>query len=83
MAIGRANNCPTITADTPALREVFTPGEHLLAVPPGDPDALAGAVVDLVGDPDLRERLARAGRARMEAKFTESALGRRLLDAIR
>ena len=34
---------PVITADTPAARELLRDGESALLVPPGDPDALAGA----------------------------------------
>jgi glycosyltransferase involved in cell wall biosynthesis len=78
LALGK----PLISADTPALREAFTPGEHLLAVPPGDPAALAEAIRALTANPGLARRLGAAGRARMEAEFDEAALGRRLLDAI-
>jgi glycosyltransferase involved in cell wall biosynthesis len=78
LALGK----PLISADTPALREAFHPGEHLLAVPPGDPEALAEAILALALDPERGRRLGEAGRARMEAEFSEAALGRRLLDAI-
>jgi len=78
LALGK----PLISADTPALREAFGPGEHLLAVSPGDPAALAEAILALDSDPDRARRLGEAGRARMEAEFNEAALGRRLLDAI-
>jgi glycosyltransferase involved in cell wall biosynthesis len=53
-----AAGLPFITADTPAIREVFT---HLLdayLVPAGDPDALAAAILRLQEDPTLRRRLA-------------------------
>ncbi len=73
---------PLITADTPAIREIFTPGEHLIGIPPGDPQALAAAIISLADDPSLRRRLGEAGRARMRAEFTEEALGRRLLEVL-
>jgi glycosyltransferase involved in cell wall biosynthesis len=78
LALGK----PLISADTPALREAFEPGKHLLAVPPGDPEALAEAILSLAVDPEKGRRLGEAGRARMEAEFSEAVLGRRLLDAI-
>lgn len=78
LALGK----PLITADTPALREAFQPGEHLLTVPPGDSQALAQAISMLATDPALRRRLASAGRARMETAFTEHRLGGMLLEAL-
>lgn len=78
LALGK----PLITADTPALREMFVPGEHLLAVPPGDGQALAEAIVTLADDAALRDRLAGAGRARVLEAYTAGALGRSLLEAI-
>ncbi len=39
-------------------------------VPPADAGALADALVDLCADPALRARLGRAGRARVEARFS-------------
>jgi glycosyltransferase involved in cell wall biosynthesis len=78
LALGK----PVITADTAAIHEAFTPGEHLLTTPPGDPQALAQTIAALADNPDQRQRLARAGRARMEATFNEAALGRLLLDTI-
>ena len=34
----------TINADTPALREVFTPGVDVVGIPQGNPEALASAI---------------------------------------
>ncbi len=53
---------PVITAESPALHEFLTPGEHLITVPPGDPDALAAAIVRLAEQPALRAKLAEQGR---------------------
>ncbi len=64
-AVGR----PLVTRDGPALREAFRPDEHCLAVPPADPEALAAAVVRLLEDRALAERLGAAARARMLARF--------------
>jgi glycosyltransferase involved in cell wall biosynthesis len=60
-----------------AIPELVLPGETGLLVPPGDTDALAGALASLVRDGDLRRRLGRAGRARIDSHFRlESAAHR-------
>ncbi|MCJ7672542.1 MAG: glycosyltransferase family 4 protein, partial [Acidimicrobiia bacterium] len=41
-----------------------------LLVPPGDPDALAVAILRALGDPELRARIGAAGRERAITKFT-------------
>jgi len=53
---------PVVTADTPAARELLTDGADAILVPPGDAQALAGAVRRLAADAALAERVARAGR---------------------
>jgi glycosyltransferase involved in cell wall biosynthesis len=44
-------------------------GETGLLVPPQDPPALAAAIRRLAGDRDLRHRMGRAGRVRVESLF--------------
>jgi glycosyltransferase involved in cell wall biosynthesis len=73
---------PVVTAHTPALLEFFSPGEHLETVRSGDAEGLAVAIARLADTPDWRHALGRGGRACMEAGFTESAIGRRLLDVL-
>jgi glycosyltransferase involved in cell wall biosynthesis len=54
-----------------ALPEVTGPdGVATLAVPPGDPGALADAIRRLLGDPELRARLGDAARRRVLERFT-------------
>jgi glycosyltransferase involved in cell wall biosynthesis len=79
LALGKA----LISGDTPAIRDAFTPGEHLLTVPTGDPQTLAEAITALVDNPARREKLGRVGRSRVEAAYSEKALGARLLEIIR
>ena len=69
--------CPVITADTPAARELLTDGVDAVLVPPGDTEALAGAVRRVSGQGALAERLAEAGRATYEARASEAVLGAR------
>lgn len=60
LAVGR----PVITADTPAIARSL--GEAVVRVPPGDPDALATAVLRVHEDPALRHQLVTAGRQAVE-----------------
>jgi glycosyltransferase involved in cell wall biosynthesis len=55
-------------------------GETGLLVPRGSPEALAGALRDLLTDPARRGRLARAGRERAVQEFSLEATGRRFLE---
>lgn len=55
MAAGR----PLVASDLPASREFLRPEENALLVPPGDAEALAGALRRLLEEPALAERIAR------------------------
>ncbi|WP_449479253.1 glycosyltransferase family 4 protein [Streptomyces abikoensis] len=73
-----ATGTPLAATTGGAIPEVAGPdGETCLAVPPGDPGALASALGRLLGDPDLRRRLGAAGRERVLSRFTwhEAAIG--------
>ena len=69
---------PIVTADTPATRAAFTPDEVVL-VPPGDPEALAGALRRLARDRAWLGELGRRARARFERDYDLAPLGWRLL----
>jgi glycosyltransferase involved in cell wall biosynthesis len=45
-------------------------------VPPGDPAALAGAICTLLEDDELATRLGRAGRERVEERFSQKRMVR-------
>jgi glycosyltransferase involved in cell wall biosynthesis len=73
-----ATGRPIVTADTPALREVFVHGETAWLCPAGDPAALAAAVEALAADARLRSRLAANAAALMAERFSPAAQGERL-----
>ncbi|RYP87779.1 nucleotide sugar dehydrogenase [Nocardioides guangzhouensis] len=76
MAVGR----PVVASDLPPLRELVGHEETGLLVPPGDADALAGALRRLAGDPGLRHRLGARGRAVVAGTRTWSAAADRYAD---
>ncbi len=66
-----ATGTPLVATTGGAIPEVAGPdGETCLAVPPGDPGALAAALGRLLDDPGLRARLGAAGRRRVLERFT-------------
>jgi glycosyltransferase involved in cell wall biosynthesis len=67
---GLACGAPVVTSEGSALAEVV--GDAALLVPPGDADALAGALARVLDDSALSERLRVAGPARA-AEFTWKA----------
>jgi glycosyltransferase involved in cell wall biosynthesis len=88
-----AMSCGTALVSTTggAIPEVAgRDGETTLAVPPGDPSALAAALVRVLVDGELRARLGAAARERVLEKFTWRAAAvataeryRALIDAAR
>ncbi len=72
LARGRA----VVASRLPGIVEAVEDERSALLVPPGDPDALAGALVRLRGDPDLRRRL-RAGASARAADYTPASIGGR------
>ncbi|WP_443042871.1 glycosyltransferase family 4 protein [Streptomyces sp. NBC_00370] len=66
-----ATGTPLVATTGGAIPEVAgRDGETCLAVPPGDPAALAAALGRLLGDERLRARLGAAGRERVLSRFT-------------
>lgn len=72
MAVG----LPVVATDVGDCREVV--GEAGALVAPGDPGALAEAILTLVTDDDLRVRCGRAAQARVEEEFGVGPWVRRL-----
>lgn len=74
---------PLITSATPAIREIgIINRKHALLVKPGDPKALADAILELKEDESLRERIAENGYSLYKKKFTPKAIGKSLKKVI-
>jgi glycosyltransferase involved in cell wall biosynthesis len=71
-----AAGLPVVATAVGGIPELVADGETGLLVPPGDADALAGALRRLVADPGLRRRLGEAARARVEERFSLTAMRR-------
>lgn len=69
-----ATGAVAVATDVGGCRELIAHGESGLIVPPGQPDAVARAVLDVLVQGDLAARLRRAARHRVEAEFTLAAM---------
>jgi glycosyltransferase involved in cell wall biosynthesis len=67
---------PVIAGDIPPLREVVREGIDGLHVA-NDPRAIAGAILELLRDPDRARRMGAAGRDRLQREFSWPAVARR------
>jgi glycosyltransferase involved in cell wall biosynthesis len=69
---------PVVASDVGAVSSAVVDGRTGVLVPPGDAEALAGALEFLADQPDMRERLGREARARVEADFELNSCTARL-----
>ena len=71
-----AAGTPIVATDLDGYRKVARPGVDALLVPPGDADALAGAIGRVLAEPALAQQLVAAGRERA-GQFSMAALAER------
>ena len=77
MAIGQ----PIVATRAGGIPEVIDHDQTGLLVPPRDANALAAAIVRLLGDQDRRAQLGAAARVRVRAAFSVERVVQRTLDA--
>jgi phosphatidylinositol alpha-mannosyltransferase len=79
MVLTRAFACtlPVVASDIPGYREVLDESSSL-AVPPGDPAALADAVASLVADEPRRQALGESARALARERYSWASIAGRL-----
>lgn len=69
-----AAGLPVVASRVGGLPEAVVDGETGLLVPPADPAALAAAITRLAADPARARELGAAGRARVQARFSMTAM---------
>jgi phosphatidyl-myo-inositol alpha-mannosyltransferase len=81
MVLTRAFACatPVVASDIDGYREVLSPGTGI-AVPPGDVDALARGLIELLEDEPRRAELGREGRRVAQENYAWDAIAQRLLE---
>lgn len=70
---------PIISADSTAIRELFTDGKDMLFSRASDPESIASAILKLRNDPALRLRLGMAARNLYLANCTPNIIVKQLL----
>jgi glycosyltransferase involved in cell wall biosynthesis len=65
-----ASGLPIIATDVGGTREILRDRESAILVPPGDPQALADAILEMANDAELRSRLAETARLRIRDEFS-------------
>lgn len=74
-----ACEAPVVAVAVGGIPEIVVDGVTGFLVPPRDPARMAERLDALVASPDLRARMGRAGRARVEARFTWRAVAEETL----
>ena len=70
-----ANRTPLVATAVGGLTQIIDDGRTGMLVPPRRPDLLAAKVAVLLGDPALRDRLATAARAELDAYSIDAIAG--------
>ena len=74
VAVAYAHARPVVATTVGAIPEIVDDGETGLLVPPRNESALADAVVRVLRDPDLAERLGRNGRRKIARQHSAAAV---------
>lgn len=77
-----ASGVPFITADSPAIREVFSHGKNAYLVSPGDPKELADAICTLKTDPKLRKIISGGAKQTWNGLFALKKIGEDFLTSV-
>jgi colanic acid/amylovoran biosynthesis glycosyltransferase len=83
MVEAMAMRVPVVTTDVGGTTELVKDGINGLAVPPGDPRALASALRRIATDPALAERFSAAGRKTVEGGFGSDRSAAAIIEGLR
>lgn len=72
---------PLITTDVPGCREVVEEGINGFLVPAKDAEALAGAMLRMIANPEGRRLMGCAGREKVQREFQESSVIQRVMQS--
>ena len=78
LATGR----PVITTDARGCRETVEHGKNGLLVPPGDANALAGAMAQMLENPDSLSKMGQESRAIAEREFDVEQVNQAMMQAL-
>lgn len=78
-----AMGVPVVGTTISAIPELIVPEKTGLMVPPKNPDAMAGAILRLLTDQELRNRIIAAAKRRVTADFDNQALIEMLVNVYR
>jgi glycosyltransferase involved in cell wall biosynthesis len=78
-----AAGLPLVATSAPGCREIVEHDLNGLLVPPGDADALAGALRRLIDSPGLRELMGHRGRRKVLLEFDEQIVNRKTIEVYR
>ncbi len=73
-----ASGTPVVSTSVSGIPELIESGKDGLLVPPNNPPRLADALNELLNAPELREKLTRAARAKIEERFSIDRSAKRL-----
>ena len=65
---------PVVGANIGAARELLRHGENALTYTPGDAHELAARILELEGQPALRQRMAETAQAEVQGKYNETSV---------
>src|SRR5262249_45041482 len=74
---------PVIATNAGGPKEIVVPGETGLLVPPSDPESLAGAMLELLSDPERARVMGAAGRQRYLERYTAERMAKETLEVYR
>ncbi|MDO8691750.1 MAG: glycosyltransferase [Dehalococcoidia bacterium] len=73
---------PVLTRDSPAVREVFTPGRDIMVCQAGNPQSLAASILSLKANPSLGRGIGQEGYRLFRERFCPRAVGKSLKDVL-
>jgi glycosyltransferase involved in cell wall biosynthesis len=75
---GMAAGLPVVATDSGGVPEIVVEGETGLLVPSEQPEPMADAIAQVLGEPDLARRMGAAGRARAVERFDVRRVARQV-----